>query len=107
MKTGPITLDRRAILLGGTALLAGCATGGAMPGGSGADQFVRREGTRFTIGGETYRYAGANMWYAAYLGADAPYGNRDRLRRELDRLAELGVRNLRILASSEQSPLRG
>ena len=106
---GKAPLGRRAVLVGGAALLAGCATSGAGgPGtGAGGGQFVRREGTRFTIGGETYRFAGANMWYAAYLGADAPYGNRDRLRRELDRLRDLGVTNIRILASSETSPLRG
>ena len=33
------------------------------------------------------------MWYAAYLGADAPFGNRDRLGRELDRVAALGIEN--------------
>ncbi len=46
------------------------------------------------------------MWYAAYLGADAPFGNRDRLRRELDGLGALGIDNLRILGSSELSPLK-
>lgn len=47
------------------------------------------------------------MWHAAYLGADAPYGNRARLRRELDTLSALGIDNLRILGSSELSPLKG
>jgi mannan endo-1,4-beta-mannosidase len=42
------------------------------------------------------------MWYAAYVGATDP----GRLRRELDRLAALGVANLRILAASELSPLK-
>ena len=46
------------------------------------------------------------MWYAAYLGADAPIGNRDRLKREFDRLATLGINNVRILGSSEFSPLK-
>lgn len=46
------------------------------------------------------------MWYAAYLGADAPFGNRARLKRELDELAALGVTNVRILGSSELSPLK-
>ncbi len=46
------------------------------------------------------------MWYAAYLGADAEYGNRARLGRELDRLVELGIDNVRILGSSELSPLK-
>ena len=66
---------------------------------------MRREGPHFTLDGARHYYAGANMWYAAYLGADAPLGDRARLRRELDALAALGVTNLRILASSEQSPL--
>lgn len=46
------------------------------------------------------------MWYAAYLGADAPFGNRGRLQRELDRLAGLGIESIRILGSSELSPLK-
>jgi mannan endo-1,4-beta-mannosidase len=45
------------------------------------------------------------MWYGAWLGADAPYGDRARLKRELDALAAMGVTNLRVLASSEKSPL--
>ena len=47
------------------------------------------------------RLAGTNMWYAAYLGVDAPFGNRARLKRELDRLVALGIDNVRILGSSE------
>ena len=54
--------------------------------------FVRAHGARFLSGSDPYRIAGTNMWYAAYLGADAPIGNRDRLKRELDRLTALGDR---------------
>ena len=43
----------------------------------------------FRKDGAAYRIAGTNAWYAAYLGSDAPTGNRDRLKRELDRLAEM------------------
>jgi mannan endo-1,4-beta-mannosidase len=96
---------RRNVLLSGTALLAACATGTGT-GGGGRRDFVRREGTRFELGGRPYRYVGTNMWYAAYLGANAPYGNRDRLRRELDAVAALGMKNIRILGSSELSPLK-
>jgi mannan endo-1,4-beta-mannosidase len=64
--------------------------------------FVRVEGPRFVLGGETYRFAGTNIWYGAYLGASG----RDRLRRELDTLAGLGVTNLRVLGASELSPLK-
>ena len=53
-----------------------------------------------------YHYAGTNMWYAPWLGADAPFGNRARLARELDRLRALGVSNVRINGSAEFSPLR-
>ena len=69
------------------------------------EDFVRRDGMRLTLGGAPYRFVGANLWYAAYLGADTEYGDRARLRRELARLAALGVTNLRILASAEEGPL--
>ena len=46
------------------------------------------------------------MWYAAYLGSDQVIGNRDRLKRELDRLRSLGINNVRILGGSEFSPLK-
>lgn len=70
-------------------------------------RFVARAGTWLTLEGRRYRFAGANMWYGAYLGAHAPFGNRDRLCRELDTLAGLGITNLRVLASSEASRLKG
>ena len=56
--------------------------------------------------GRTHRFVGTNIWYGAYLGATAPHGNRDRLRKELDALSALGVTNLRVLAASELSPLK-
>jgi mannan endo-1,4-beta-mannosidase len=96
-------LNRRTLLLSGSAMLA---TAASPVRRRRADPFVRRTGTRFTVGGRRYRYAGSNMWYAAYLGAAAPFGGRDRLRRELDALAGLGISNLRILGSSELSPLK-
>ncbi|MGZ2411075.1 mannan endo-1,4-beta-mannosidase [Sphingomonas sp. F9_3S_D5_B_2] len=94
---------RRELLVGTSALLAAsCAT---VPG-TRREPFVRTGGARFTDGGLPYRVVGTNMWAAAYLGADAPIGNRDRLKRELDRLANIGVNNIRILGSSELSPLK-
>jgi mannan endo-1,4-beta-mannosidase len=71
-----------------------------------ARAFVQRKGTGFILKGRPYRFAGTNLWYGAYLGAAAPLGDRARLLRELDTLAALGVTNLRILASSETSPLK-
>jgi mannan endo-1,4-beta-mannosidase len=95
-------LDRRELLVGSSAMLA--STGLSARARSGA--FVRRSGTEFRRGDEPYRVAGTNMWYAAYLGADTPIGNRDRLKRELDRVSALGINNVRILGSSEFSPLK-
>ena len=68
--------------------------------------FVRRDGLHLWAGGARYRFVGTNMWHAAYLGAQARYGNRRRLTRELNRLAALGLTNVRILGSSELSPLK-
>jgi len=100
-------LSRRSLLLSAGLLAAGCTTGrvGAADETTGR-AFVTRSGTRLLLGGRRYRYAGANLWYGAYLGTTADYGNRDRLRRELDALASLGIDNVRVLASSELSPLK-
>ena len=68
--------------------------------------FVRRDGMALTLEGKPYRFIGANAWYLAWLGADAAYGDRPRLSRELDALAADGITNLRIAASAELSPLR-
>ena len=64
---------RRNLIAGSTALLGACAAPRVItPGVGGPAGFVRREGTGFRIDGKPYRFAGANMWYAAFLGADAP-----------------------------------
>ena len=92
---------RREVVGAGVAL----ALAGPAAAAKTRDRFVERDGIRFTIGGKPYRFAGANMWYGAWLGADAAYGDRERLKRELDALAAMGITNLRVLASSEKSPL--
>ncbi|HVU29131.1 MAG TPA: mannanase [Sphingomicrobium sp.] len=95
-------LNRRQMILGASALVAATKVRAERT----SNRFISRSGTRFVSRGLPYRIAGTNMWYAAYLGAAAPTGNRDRLKRELDRLAALGINNVRILGSSEFSPLR-
>ncbi len=98
-------LTRRQMLVASSALVSACASPisgrelGARAG------FVRRAGTQFRVDGRPYRIIGTNMWYAPFLGAEAPIGSRDRLRRELDRLSALGINNIRILGSAELSPL--
>ena len=66
-------------------------------------QFVEVDGTRFVIGGETYKFVGTNFWFGAYLGSPGAEGDRDRLIRELDLLKATGITNLRILAASEEA----
>ena len=104
------TMLAASIALGGAAL-TGCAGTSAAsatkdPSTGSAKGFVRRDGMRLTLDGRPYHFVGANIWYGAYLGADAAYGDRARLGRELDRLQALGVTNLRILASAEEGPLK-
>ena len=97
-------IDRRRVLLTGVAAsLAACAKLETAPPPGG---FVARSGTGFVHDGQPHRIVGANMWYAAWLGADAEYGDRARLGRELDRLKALGIGNLRIMASAEEGPLK-
>lgn len=100
-----IKTTRRQILAAGVSVpllsLAGCS-----PASSAVPDFVKRKGSRLTLDDKTYRFVGANLWYGAYLGADAAYGDRPRLVRELDRLKALGITNLRIMASAEEGPLK-
>ncbi|GJQ19669.1 MAG: mannanase [Bacteroidia bacterium] len=70
------------------------------------EDFITIRDHRFIHRGEASVFCGANMWYGAYLGTPGSAQNRERLIRELDRLAALGVTNLRILAASEQSAIR-
>jgi mannan endo-1,4-beta-mannosidase len=97
-------IDRRTLL---TSVAATLAVPPALAGQPPAPAFVRLRGTGLVLDGRPYRFAGANLWYAAWLGAPASFGDRARLARELDRLQALGVTNLRILAAAEASPLKG
>lgn len=112
-------LDRRSLLTAGlslgAALLPACSSGASAqraPQNAASSMnrptsgFVRRQGKQLLLEGEAYRFVGANLWYGAYLGADAEYGDRARLGRELDRLQALGVSNVRLLASAEEGPLK-
>jgi len=101
------SISRRAMLAAGAATLAAAPFAGPGAGYAAlpAHGFIRAQGSRFERNGKPWRHTGANAWYLAWLGADAPYGNRPRLARELDRLAAMGVTNIRLLASGEEGPL--
>jgi mannan endo-1,4-beta-mannosidase len=90
-------------------IAAGChslSTGSASAKKSAGDFVAVRNG-RFELQGRPYFYIGTNLWYGCYLSDPALPGGRARLIRELDRLQDIGVTNLRLLAGSETSPLAG
>lgn len=98
-------LSRRAILAAGAAgLTAGAA---AFPILAATRKgFVKVEDGRLSLDGKPYRFVGANLWYGAWLGAPAAFGDNARLARELDKLQSLGVTNLRVLGAGERSPAK-
>ena len=93
--------SRFAAVAAAMALLLYSAMAVAAPSG-----FVQVQGTGFVVDGKPYRFAGANFWYGAYLGAEDGIGDRERLRSELDQLKAAGIDNLRVLAMSEASDFR-
>ncbi|MDX1674564.1 MAG: cellulase family glycosylhydrolase [Longimicrobiales bacterium] len=74
---------------------------GVVPVGAQSPAFVRVADGGFVIGERPYHFLGVNLWYGMNLGAGREAGDRARLVRELDRLAELGVTNLRVMAATE------
>jgi mannan endo-1,4-beta-mannosidase len=72
-------------------------TGSAPTGG----EFVTVSDDKFMLAGRPYYFVGVNFWQGMNLGVDGPSGDRARLVEELDRLQQLGVTNLRVMASSE------
>lgn len=70
------------------------------------DNFIKINGKNFELNGKPYYFIGTNFWYGCYLGSSGKTGNRERLVRELDRLQEIGLTNLRILAASESSYIK-
>ncbi|HTX90640.1 MAG TPA: beta-mannosidase [Anaerolineales bacterium] len=66
-----------------------------------ASKFVAAANGKFYLDGHPYYFIGANFWQGMNLGVDGPSGNRALLVRDLDTLQQLGVTNLRVMASSE------
>ncbi|MFL6547730.1 MAG: cellulase family glycosylhydrolase [Povalibacter sp.] len=73
---------------------------------SGKSEFVTVNGTAFQLRGRAYHFAGANLWYGAYLGSPGVTGDRERLIKELDQLRAIGITNIRVLGLSEASELK-
>ncbi len=68
---------------------------------AGHGPFVTVRDGRFVLAGKPYYFVGANFWQGMNLGVNGPSGDRTRLLQELDTLRQLGVTNLRVMASSE------
>ena len=77
-----------------------------------APPVVRRHET-YLFRENSFNFMGTTMWHAMHMACEAGCGagDRPRLRRELDKLKGMGVKVVRILASSEgasdESPLFG
>ena len=52
-----------------------------------------------------YYFIGTNMWYAPILASKGEFGNRQRLKHELDCLKNMGIDNLRILVGADAGSL--
>jgi mannan endo-1,4-beta-mannosidase len=63
--------------------------------------FIKIKHNTFQKNGKAYFFLGTNFWYGMNLGIDDQSDYRKRLIRELDRLQDLGINNLRIMAASE------
>ncbi|CDH53051.1 glycoside hydrolase family 5 protein [Lichtheimia corymbifera JMRC:FSU:9682] len=68
------------------------------------DAFVKvaSDGSGFTRYGKPYYISGANYWQGISLGANDCYGgDRDRMETEIKQMADMGINNLRVMASAE------
>ncbi|MFN5762337.1 MAG: cellulase family glycosylhydrolase, partial [Sphingobacteriales bacterium] len=68
---------------------------------------VKVSGSGFIRKGKPYTFMGTNFWYGLNLGSTGEGGDRERLIRELDYLASIGVKNLRVMAGTEGPDTEG
>lgn len=82
--------------------MGACSSGSKSQQPDKADFVTVRDG-EFYIGDSIYRFVGTNFWYGALLASEG-YGDRQRLSKELDKLQETGINNLRILVGGDGKP---
>jgi mannan endo-1,4-beta-mannosidase len=64
-------------------------------------RFVYVKEGHFIKNGEPYYFTGTNLWYGAILASEGTGGDTLRLFKELDKLKEMGIENLRVLVGSD------
>lgn len=64
-------------------------------------EFVSVHDGKFYRGESEYKFIGTNFWFGAVLASEGQGGNRERLSRELDLMQQVGITNVRVLASGE------
>lgn len=64
-------------------------------------EYVTVKDGHFYIGEKEYRYVGTNFWYGAILASEGLGGNRERLKKELDLMQEVGINNIRVLVGGD------
>ncbi len=67
---------------------------------NGQQEFVSVDSLQFSRYDKPYRFIGFNFWSAVFLAHES-HGDRARLLRELDTLEKYGIKNLRLMVSSE------
>ena len=63
--------------------------------------FVTTRDGKFYRGADEYKFIGTNFWFGAVLASEGQGGDRERLQKELDLMQEVGITNVRVLASGE------
>jgi len=83
-------------------VVAGCQVGSqSKPKPVPTVSYVTVQGRQFVLDHHAWYLCGTNLWYGAFLGRPSNPEGRDRLVRELDRLQQLGINNLRVLGAAE------
>lgn len=65
------------------------------------NRYITCTGNKFYIGEVEYRYIGINMWYIVELASSEE--GKIRLEKELQKLSDIGVKNIRFILGSEGS----
>lgn len=95
---------RSIFLISAVTALVSWAVPSAMAAPASKNSFVQvnKDGNGFIKDGKPYLIRGANYWQGMMLGADdCNGGDRKRMETEIKQMADMGITNLRVMASAE------